>query len=91
MVIGAGVAGDGIASHLAETTDEPVFALSRWGTVPVGYEDRVQGVACDLLDESALAAQLAVPPVMLKHIPDAVLKRKLTYKVRENDWVACAL
>ncbi len=60
LVIGAsGVAGDGIARHLAETTNEPVFALSRRGSVPFGYEDRVQGVACDLLDEASLAAQLA--------------------------------
>jgi nucleoside-diphosphate-sugar epimerase len=59
LVLGAtGVAGDGIARHLAETTDEPVFALSRRGSVPVGYEARIDGVACDLLDEAGLATQL---------------------------------
>jgi len=41
--------------------------------------------------KGAADGEAPVPPVMLKHIPDAVLKRKLTYKVRENDWVACAL
>ena len=59
LVIGAtGVAGDGIVRHLLNTTDAPVFALSRAGRVPPEHVGRVEGIAADLFHRGSVLAAL---------------------------------
>ncbi|MEY3214508.1 MAG: hypothetical protein RIT28_4989, partial [Pseudomonadota bacterium] len=59
LVVGAsGVAGAGLVRHLAGSTAEPVFALSRSGRVDPELAGRVTGVRADLQDPTSLRAAL---------------------------------
>jgi hypothetical protein len=69
LVVGAsGVAGAGIVRHLAQTTSETVFALSRSGRVEPHLEGRVTGVRADLYDLNSIRASLVtVAPTHIYH------------------------
>ncbi|MBK9371569.1 MAG: NAD-dependent epimerase/dehydratase family protein [Deltaproteobacteria bacterium] len=67
LVIGAsGVAGAGLVRHLAGSTAQPVFALSRSGRVDPELADRVTGLRADLLDPASVreALRAARPTVI---------------------------
>ena len=67
LVIGAsGVAGAGFVRHLARSTDQPIFALSRSGRVDPELTDRVTGLRADLSDPTSVreALRAAKPTVI---------------------------